>query len=380
MTQTVDSITYDPDHLAENGTSGTDYKLWLDYLYDWVGATPERVLRTVLFSVALGAGLFVVGLLASTPFDLAQLYVSQPASYILPIWVAYALYALRWVSQQYHRRAYMMRPCFAISNAEFRQISVKLAEKATDPGAILRPTIILTAALWIYMAVIGFAPLPVSKRVGVLYPDLVPNIHATHTNFFHIVLVALTVAVFILVAVTCIQVSRTLIRLLDRFATLPTVQVPSLVIASADGILNLSVNGAVLFGLGIVLLELAFKLQYRSVLDLPGYTLVLAALLQGLLVFFLPRRSATRIWKRAREELVKRAINEYWQQAAQVSATQEIVQLSNLLQAELNSTRNTITLTGLFQLVVGQLVVIAPIVLTTQFQSVLYQLTSHLAL
>jgi hypothetical protein len=355
------SITFDLDRPQTFGTSGDEFRIWVDVIYDWFGATLERPLRRYLVSAFIAVALFTCGLLLTLPFGLASHYLSlaTPAAYLLCFDAAYSLHAFRWLSQSYHERANMLRPCFPIPDDKYREVVTGLARKSTQAWRIFLPAAVATVVVWGYFAAVTFGP--TNDMLSKIYPNAVPHTwdQQPTQSLSTMILVDLFAGVFILIACTALHNTVTLIRLMQALDDLPVTPLPSLVSDRAGGILDLSLAGAVLFGGGVVLVQLLYGAQTNGV----GIAFVLIAVVQGTLVYVVPRRSVNRIWNKAHEGLLEVALRQYYGGGTEEDPAHKLAELSDVLHSEAAQGSGSFTLTSILGLFSGQLLALLPVVL-----------------
>src|SRR5689334_12632701 len=113
-------VPIDSENIKKYGTSGTEYRLWIDYIYDRFGATLTRPIRRYLVSGGIAIVLFLVALGVASIFGLGDLYLTSPGVYIVLVGFAWVTNALRWLSQTYHERTNQLRRCFLISDDQYQ--------------------------------------------------------------------------------------------------------------------------------------------------------------------------------------------------------------------------------------------------------------------
>lgn len=353
-------ISFDLDHPESFGTSSDEFRIWVDAIYDVFGATLEHPLQRYLVSAFIGGILFLVGLLIALPFGIASEYLSlkTPAAYLLCFDAAYSLHAFRWLSQSYHQRANMLRPCFPISDDKYRDIVVSLARQSTQPWRIFVPTAMVTILAWAYFAAVTFGP---TNLLSGIYPQAVPHTWQQQPmqGVSSMILIDLFAGVFILIAFTAVHNTLTLIRLMNTLDDLPVTPLPSLITDRTEGVLDLSLAGAVLFGIGVVLVQLLYGAPLNGV----GIAFVAIAVAQGTLVYVVPRISVNRIWQKARQGLLDVALRQYYGGGTEDGQPTKLAELSSVLHAELGEGSKSFKLTGLIGLFSGQLLALLPVVL-----------------
>ena len=115
-------ITVDLEHADLFGTTRLEYKLWIDYIFDWFDATLERRFRRYLVAVSLATIVWGLGFLISLIIGFAQAYLHTPAVYYFGIGIAWCSNTLRWLSQVYHIRTNEVRPCFPVDDETYKRI------------------------------------------------------------------------------------------------------------------------------------------------------------------------------------------------------------------------------------------------------------------
>lgn len=350
--QTIDVSDY-PSY----GTSPDDYKLWFDFVYDRFGATREKVLRRYLVSAGIGIGVFLLGLLVGgitsfisllmtrsasiTPthiVDPLAFYVREPTAYIFSLDMAYAFHVLRWLSQTYHVRANRLRACFTISDQEYRKLVMTTAEYALNPRRLRLAVGVMVIVCGYFLFYTFMAP-PWRDVFGVFYPHAVPLTWRGAYGIPTLFVVLLFACLIVLVSFTAFHLTNTLIFLTrtlnkDAFDDTRHVQpLPSLIEDRFDGILDLSLTGVLQFAGGIILLELL----YRAQLDVAGLIFVGAALLQGGLLFFIPRVVARNIVTIARKRLFLQLISRTDTQRPGGEMSGELLDLATLSWDDLNN-------------------------------------------
>jgi hypothetical protein len=356
----MQGISFDVDFPATYGTSGDEFRIWVDVIYDWFGATLERPIRRYLVSALVGVALFTVGLLLTLPFGLASQYLSfqTPAAYLLCFDAAYSLHAFRWLSQSYHKRANMMRPCFPISDDKYREVVIGVTRRSVQAWRIFMPAAVVTIVVWGYFAFVTFSA---TNMLSGVYPGSVPKTwrDSGPQSLSSMILIDLFSAVFILIAVTALHNTVTLIRLMQALDDLPVVPVPSLITDRAKGLLNLSLAGAVLSGLGIGIVQLI----YGAPLNGLGVGFVLVAVVQGTLLYVVPRRAVNRLWEKARQGLLDVALRQYYTAPPGDDPARKLSELSDVLHAESIEGSQSFTWKGVLGLFSGQLLALGPVVL-----------------
>jgi hypothetical protein len=344
--QTIDTRDYPEAY----GTSPRRFRVWFDHIYDWFGATLDRVLPRYLVSAAIGVAVFLLGLLVAFVASIISLllthpggltldlvgqpvaiYLKEPTPYIFSLDMAYALHVMRWLSQTYHERTNRLRACFTIGDREYRNLVVARAKYAIDPRR-MQLALVFVLVIAVYFVLYTFGSSPLRNVLDVFYPHAVPLTWRGTYGIPTLCVVLLFASMIVLVTFTALHLTNTL-RYLSRdlqdLAKAHPEQVqplPSLIEDRFDGVLDLSLTGVLQFAGGIVLLEWV----YHARLDLVGVVFVAATITQGLLLFIAPRRAANAIVAIARNRLFLQLISKEGAERQPISTRGELLDLATI--------------------------------------------------
>lgn len=359
----ADTVTYDPDLAVLYGTTREEYKLWVDYIFDWFKATLERRFRRYLVAAGWATLIWLIGLLVLTPFGLAWLYITSPAVYFFWIGIAWCMNALRWLSQTYHIRTNRVRPCFPIGDSAYKDLVSPYARKATANWSIALHALPYAVVTWAYIAAVLFSlggrlgpvlefafprSFPLEWRTGA---DLIPKMVVLDFLF--------TVSLFH--AYTGARLTLATTPLYAKLATIKVVPLPIMVTELFQGVLNLYLSGAFMWSFGIVLAELLYLAQ----LDLYSIYFVVAVTVLGLVAFLVPRNAVKTIWEHAKHNAIDIAIQKYYAQGTTAPPPSVVEELNRYIQAIDRSRDPGLDKGQILNLVAGQALPLIPLLLNT---------------
>jgi hypothetical protein len=339
------------------GTSGKEYKLWIDYIYDWFGATLERPIRRYVVSLGIGAVLFGLNLGIAYFFGFADLYLTSPGVYIVLLGVVWVTNALRWLSQTYHVRTNMLRPCFRVTDMEYNEIVAPYAKRATNNVAIVAISFFLAILFSGYVGLIYLAPNEVQQIALVAFPPTLPPAwHAGDQLLPKFMCLCSAAIVASIAIVSGAYIMFQTLPLYSRLAMLPVIPLPNVVVELWSGVLDLYQTGALMWSFGIVLAELTYGVH----VDILALAFVIAVSAFGLLAFLQPRRALGRLFRRAKSETIERALRRAQTADSSEQSIQDLTELDSFVRFALVNPRTALDPGQLLSIVGSQLVPLIP--------------------
>ncbi len=95
-------------------TDHSDYKTWIDIIYEYLGLNP---LLTSLFVFVI---LFLVGLIFSYIGHFHQEYIFTPAMYVACFGISWVFFINHLASKKIHKAFEYLRPCFIVEDNEYK--------------------------------------------------------------------------------------------------------------------------------------------------------------------------------------------------------------------------------------------------------------------
>lgn len=358
-TPDIQTITYGDKATDAFGTSERDYMLWLDFVYDALGATLERRGRRYIVSAGLAIIVFLAGLLIALPFGLAQLYLTTPGVYYFVIGITWVLNSLRWLSLTYHIQTNVVRPCFPISDMEYKKIVSPYAYRATRNRIIVTRSLLIAAVFVIYFVIIYFGSDDVRSALLVGFPHSFGQ--RWHTGDV-LVPKMLILDMFFLIAsfgvYTGAHIMFMTLPLFSTLAKLPTIPLPSVVGELFTGALSLYSQGAIMWSFGIVLAEFIYSTQ----LDAVAIAFVVSVTAFGLLAYLWPRLAIRQTWIKSRALAIELALDDFYA-APKPRPLNSLVRVNKYLRSAALAEGSGLRGTQVLNLVVGQLLPVISLVL-----------------
>jgi hypothetical protein len=348
------------------GTSPAEYKLWLDYFFDWCGASLERRFRRYLVAFAFSLAVWGLGLLIALPFGLGHLYVTTPGVYVILVGMTWCVNALRWLSQIYHVVTNRVRPCFPISDAEYQKLVRPFAEKATRNREFVPRALVASLVVWSYLAAVVYSPARIRSVLMLGFPSSFPVAWRTGTDLIpKLIILDLLAGVCTLCVYTGARITLATLPLYVRLAELPVIPLPGIVVELFRGVLNVYLTGAAMWSFGIVLAEVGWGAR----LDALGITFVVFVTALGILAYLVPRTFVKRIWVKARDEAIHIALEHYYRSLTDSPRVDQISQLTHYIQTIQASADVGLSFNQLASLAGGQLMPLIPLLINAAFPS-----------
>jgi hypothetical protein len=152
--ESIKQITLAPEDAKVYGTTPSEYKLWVDYIFDLFGATLEKRFRRYLVALVFGILFWGVGLILALLIGFAHGYLTTPGLYIFAFGVAWVTNCLRWLSQVYHPATNAVRPCFPIVDASYKSTVSPFAKNAVRNKRIFIGGTLFAIPILIYFGAI----------------------------------------------------------------------------------------------------------------------------------------------------------------------------------------------------------------------------------
>jgi hypothetical protein len=297
----LSKITIDQERANLFGTTRIEHKLWIDYIFDWFGATLEMRLRRYLVGMGIATTVWGLGFILSLIIGFGNEYLNTKAVYFFWIGIAWCSNALRWLSQVYHIRTNAVRPCFPVDDAIYKSTVSPFARKAVRNKRIFFSSTILVIPILIYFGAIMFGYIKPSSSLALGFPSSFPKYWLTG-DFLLVkwAIIALLLWVAFVEVFTGAQLTLSTAPLYDKLSTLPVLPLPSLVSDLFQGILNLYLTGALMWSFGIVLVELLYG-THANVLGI-GFVILVIGL--GVFAYLKPLEAIRRIWQNAKNEAI----------------------------------------------------------------------------
>jgi hypothetical protein len=350
------TISIEDEGAIAYGTTRTEYKLWIDYVFDLFGATLERRFRRYLVALIFATIIWLCGLAILAPFGLAITYLTTPGIYLFWIGITWCSNALRWLSQVYHVRTNAVRPCFPIADGEYKAFVSPFARRATDNAHIFAWSAVILFIIAAYTWAIFFSTGQPGEILALSFPRSFPSVWLSLDNVMpKMVVLDLLYGVTIIHVYTGAHLTRSTAPLYAKLSTLPVVPVPNLVTELFRGILGLYQSGALMWSFGIILAELLYEAQLEPI----SIGFIATVIIFGMVAFLLPQRAVHKIWRKAHDEAVGIAIREYY---AYSGAQVPIDELSKL-NAILSPTHTSVDFVQIANLILGQLLPLLPLLI-----------------
>ncbi len=356
----ISKITVDPEHADLFGTTRLEYKLWVDYIFDWFGATLERRFRRYLVAIGFATIVWGLGLIISLIIGFAGDYLSTPAIYYFVVGIAWCTNALRWLSQVYHIRTNAVRPCFPIDDVAYKSMVSPFAYNAVRGKRLFFRSTLFTILVLGYFGAIMLGYIKPLSFLALGFPSSFPIYWLVGS--FLLVKLAI-IALFLWVAFvevwTGAQLTLSTAPLYAKLATLPVLPLPSLVSELFQGILDLYLTGAVMWSFGIVLVELLYRTQ-ANVLGI-GFLIVVVGL--GVFAYLAPRAAVRKIWGNAKRQAIGDAIADFYANNA-LRDSDKLKGINEYIQS-LSGSEPGINIVQLIGFIIGQLLPILPLIANT---------------
>jgi hypothetical protein len=343
--------------LPAYGTTGKEFKLWIDYVYDLFGAALDRPVRRYLVSLGIAALLYTLTFTIALAFGFAQLYVSSPGVYIVLIAVTWGMHALRWLSQTYHVRTNKLRPCFLIDDAPYTDLAAHYARRATNNGQIFAISLCLALVFSAYFGAIYVAPNEIRQLALVAFPPALPSEWHTGAALLPKFLCLCIASIF--ASVTFVSGAYIMFQTLpfySRLASLPIIPLPNVIVELWTGVLDLYQAGALMWSVGILVAELVYGIH----VDILAIAVVITVSIFGMLAFLQPRRALGRIFRRAKSETIELALKTYRNATQTDKPIQDLTELDSFVRFALINPRTALNPGQIAALAVAQLIPILP--------------------
>jgi hypothetical protein len=353
-------ITIDPDQADLFGTTRLEYKLWVDYIFDWFGATLEKRFRRYLVGIGFATIVWGLGFILSLTIGFANDYLRTPAIYYFLIGIAWCTNALRWLSQVYHVRTNAVRPCFPIDDVTYKSTVSPFAHNAVRNKRLFFRSTLFTIIVLIYFGLIMLGYIKSLSFLALGFPSSFP----TYWLVGNFLLVKLAIiALFLWVAFvevwTGAQLTLSTAPLYAKLATLPILPLPSLVSELFQGILDLYLTGAIMWSLGIVLVELLYRTR-ATVLGI-GFLIVVIGL--GVFAYLVPRAAVRKIWTHAKHQAITDTMFDFYANNV-LHNSAKLKEINEYIQS-LGNSEPGIDIVQFTGFVVGQLLPILPLIANT---------------
>jgi hypothetical protein len=315
-------ITYGLENAIDFGTTRVEYKLWVDYIFDWFHATLERRWLRILVAIFCTSLIWLVGLLAFALIGHADAYVTAPGVYFYFIGIAWCLNALRWLSQTYHIRTNAVRPCFPVCNKDYKALVGPYAKKATNNWYIFRRSAVIAVVVWVIFffvitvtdpSVCGVLICTSTTKIGIFPPSLdpwLPLLHGTKglDRLVSTSVLDMYIGVVIFLVYTGYHLTQSTAPLYARLTSLPIVPFPAVVRELFGGVIRLYSIGALMWTFGIVLAELLYEVQIEPL----SVAFILTVSSLSLFAYFLPKRAVDKLSQKSLDEALKSVFSEYY--------------------------------------------------------------------
>jgi transposase len=357
----ISKITVDPERADLFGTTRLEHKLWVDYIFDWFGATLERRFRRYFVGMGFATLVWGLGFIMSSTIGFANDYLHTPAVYYFWIGIAWCTNALRWLSQVYHIRTNAVRPCFPLDDATYKSIVSPFASNAVRNKRIfLRGTLVSIPVLGYFGAItLGYIKPLSSLALG--FPSSFPIYWLTgNYSLIKLAIISLFLWVAYVEVQTGAQLTLSTAPLYAKLATLPVLPLPSLVTELFRGVLNLYLTGAVMWSFGIVLVELL----YKSRADALGIGFLIVVIGLGIFAYLAPLQAVRRIWQNAKSRAIGATIFDFYASNTPHDSN-ELKGIDEYIQSLGGSEPGKFSIVQLISFVAGQLLPVLPLLANT---------------
>lgn len=358
-------ITYDPKHAELYGTTPSEYKLWVDYLFDPFGATLERRFRRYLVAISFGVLFWLVGLILSLLIGFGYDYLTTPGLWLFAFGVAWVTECLRWLSQVYHPATNAVRPCFPLDDTTYKSIVSPFAQNAVKNKRIFIGGSLFSIPILIYFGALmsGYKSL---FFVSLAFPPLFPGSWLTGDFLFvKWVIIALYFWFMCIAFFSGAQLTLATAPLYSKLASLPIVPLPGLVTELFQSVLHVYLMGALMWTVGVVLVELFYQIRT----DIIGIGLCTLFILLGLFAYLAPLEAVRNLWRNAKRQAVSDIVRDFYSSNTPLSAD-ELKRLNEYIQSLSDSEPSRFNYTQLVNVVLP----LVPLVANTFLSGIsLYQ-------
>lgn len=355
-------ITLDLGRADLFGTTRLEYKLWIDYIFDWFGATLERRFRRYAVAIGLATIVWGVGLIISLTIGFARDYISTPAIYYFWIGIAWCSNALRWLSQVYHVRTNEVRPCFPVDDATYKLTVSPFAREAVRNKRIFYKGTVYVIPVLIYFGIIMLKIITPFSFLAIGFPPSFPFYWLTG-NFLLVkwIIIALLMWVTYIEAYTGVQLTLSTAPLYAKLATLPVLPLPSLVNELFRGVLNLYLTGAVMWSFGIVLVELL----YNAHADALGIGFLVVAIGLGIFAYLAPLAAVKTIWRKAKRQAIDNLVSTEFYGSDRPHDPDKLKGINEYIQGLNDSEPGKFNIVQLVSFIAVQLLPVLPVIINT---------------
>lgn len=355
----LSEISFGPKNIPSFGTTPSEFKLWVDYLYEPFGATLEHRFRRYMVAASFASVIWCCGLAIVTPFGLAITWVTSPGIYFFWIGIAWCSNSLRWLSQTYHVRTNIVRPCFLISDQQYKQVVTPYARRATNNRVVFAWSAAFSLPVFAYVAALLLTTPHFGQVLAVAFPHSLPPIWRSGSAIIpKMVALDLLFTVAVLHVYTGAHLTRVTAPLYSRLAELPVIPAPALVSELFRGVIDLYQSGAFMWSFGIVLTEML----YIAELDVLSLAFIGVVVAFGLMALLAPRRAVRRIWLRSKEAAIEHAISEFLAKPLTIRRATRLNQAIDLLAKD---TAEKWKVRDITSLAASQLLPVAPLLLNS---------------
>ena len=361
------NIAFGLDRASAYGTTRAEYKLWVDYIFDWFGATLEKRFRRYLVAGGFAVLVWSIGLLISFAIGFSGQYITTPAIYYFTVGIAWCTNSLRWLSQVYHNRTNVVRPCFPVDDRTYKNLVSPFARQATNNRRIFIRTILYTTPVILYFGAVILGYIKPLSILSLAFPPSFQNAWlGGDLAAFKWLIVAINIWVAYSEVYTGIQLTLSTAPLYGKLATLPVLPLPNLISELFQGVLNLYLSGAIMWSFGIVLVELL----YETRLDPLGLAFAAAVIGLGIFAYLVPLEAVRRIWRKSKHNALDETVTNFYSKASH--SADELRNTNEYIKSLGDSEPGNLNLSELVGFVGGQLLPFAPLLLNSYFTRFLH--------
>lgn len=353
---------FDPAHAADYGTTPQEYKLWVDYVFDYFGAGLMQPYRRYAVSVCFATLVWLSGFLAALAMGIQQLYVESVGTYLFWIGICWCFNALRWLSQTYHERTNPLRACFTLGDRDYKALVSPFAHNATRNREIFLRSFLVLLPVYLYTAIIFFGPPAIQSGLVFVFPRAFPSEWHTGSELLgKMCILDLFWTVTMVHVYTGARLTLATTPLYSTLASkLQVIPLPQLVADRCQGVLQLYRTGSLMWSFGVVLAVLL----YGATLDVYSVTFIFAVLAFGLLALRRPRRAINVLWQRAKEGALDSMLAVYYDDWPTVKPFEQTIQYNRYADAILAGDPTRIDSSQVINFVVNFLLPVAALLLS----------------
>lgn len=269
------------DYIDYN-TNSKDYQTWVDKIYN------KLPFHNLISSLLISIFVFVVGLLIALTIGFGQEYINTLAVYLISFGVFISITTIRYSSLFIHKSLSDLRPCFMISDDEYRHFLDTWFKRLSNNRIILFLSILFSTFL-LYLLYIKFYNIDLYDKLNLLSLEL----GSFEVNFWYddpflwtkFLIFAFFVLVVASIVITSIRILIVNIFFLLDLSRLPVIPIANLVRIRLYLLTRIYYYTTLAWFVGVSL----FGLMLFKTLDWLSVSVLLLISLIGLFTFITPQ-------------------------------------------------------------------------------------------